>query len=219
MIGGGQRAADLTRQLLAYAGKGRFYLERVDLSDVVIQTSRLFIPPSPITCSSGWISTRTSLCCWPIQGQMQQVVMNLIINAAEAIGKARGAILVRTGRQTVTGEPLPHLYSNEPLALRRVCISGGAGQRHRDGRTDRLQDFRSLLHDKIHGPRARVWQPLWESSGSTRGHQVHSVPRPWKLLPGAVPGHRESAAAERSRSGSAKTCAAPGPFWLWTMRR
>lgn len=47
IISGGERAAELTRQLLAYAGKGRFYLERVDLSKVVIQTGRLIQPSIP----------------------------------------------------------------------------------------------------------------------------------------------------------------------------
>ena len=37
----------MTRQLLAYAGKGRFYLERVNLSQVVIQTGRLVHPSVP----------------------------------------------------------------------------------------------------------------------------------------------------------------------------
>jgi signal transduction histidine kinase len=36
-----QRAADLTRQLLAYSGKGRFVIEPIDLSDLVRQISML----------------------------------------------------------------------------------------------------------------------------------------------------------------------------------
>jgi CheY-like chemotaxis protein len=35
--------------------------------------------------------------------QMQQIVMNLVINAAEAIGEESGAVTVRTGRESVTG--------------------------------------------------------------------------------------------------------------------
>src|SRR5262249_23618916 len=41
VVAAGQRAAELTQQLLAYAGKGRFYLERVNLSELVAQTGKL----------------------------------------------------------------------------------------------------------------------------------------------------------------------------------
>ncbi|MBI3472741.1 MAG: response regulator, partial [Candidatus Solibacter usitatus] len=110
-----ERAADLTRQLLAYAGKARFYLERVDLSEVVIQTARLLhasIPPG-VQLRLDLDKHLTVFLADP--GQMQQVVTNLVINAVEAIGNAGGAVLVRTGPQTITGEPLPDLYSSGPL--------------------------------------------------------------------------------------------------------
>jgi CheY-like chemotaxis protein len=42
--------------------------------------------------------------------------MNLMINAAEAIGAEGGVVLVRTGRETVTHEPLPDLYQGEKVA-------------------------------------------------------------------------------------------------------
>jgi len=48
--------------------------------------------------------------------QVQQVAMNLIINAAEAIGGSGGVVMVKTGRQTVTHEPLPGLCSGEKVA-------------------------------------------------------------------------------------------------------
>ena len=115
VISGGERAADLTRQLLAYAGKGRFYLERVDLSDAVMQVSGLSHSSIPHNVQLRLDLDKDLPLLLVDKGQMQQVAMNLIINAAEAIGKAAGTILVRTGRQTVTG-PLPDLHPNQPLA-------------------------------------------------------------------------------------------------------
>jgi signal transduction histidine kinase/CheY-like chemotaxis protein len=116
IVSGGQRAADLTRQLLAYAGKGRFYVERVDLSEVVMRTGKLIhqsIPPAVQIR----MDLDTSLPLFLADpSQVQQVAMNLMINAAEAIGAAGGVVLVRTGRQTVTHEPLPDLYSGEKVA-------------------------------------------------------------------------------------------------------
>jgi two-component system CheB/CheR fusion protein len=116
IIGGAQSAANLTRQLLAYAGKGRAYLERVDLSELVIQTGRLIHAsiPSRVQLRLDLDKDLPLLLADP--SQMQQVAMNLVINGAEAIGPAGGAVLVRTGRQTITNELLPDLYPNEQLA-------------------------------------------------------------------------------------------------------
>jgi two-component system, chemotaxis family, CheB/CheR fusion protein len=115
VISGGERAADLTRQLLAYAGKGRFYLERVDLSEVVIQTGRLIqlSIPSNVQVRLDLDKHLPLLLADP--GQMQQVVMNLMINAAEAIGDGGGIVQVRTGLQAVTDESLPDLFLNQSV--------------------------------------------------------------------------------------------------------
>jgi len=115
VIVSGQRAADLTRQLLAYAGKGRAYLERVDLSEVVIQTGRLIHASIPANVQLRLDLDKHLPLLLADPSQMQQVVMNLVINGAEAIGPSGGTVLVRTGRQTITDEPLPDLYPNEQL--------------------------------------------------------------------------------------------------------
>jgi two-component system CheB/CheR fusion protein len=116
IISGGERAAELTRQLLAYAGKGRFYLERVDLSQVVIQTGRLIHPSIAPNVQVRLDLDKHLPLLLADPGQMQQVVMNLMINGAEAIGERGGIVQVRTGRQTVTGEPLPDLFLKENVA-------------------------------------------------------------------------------------------------------
>jgi two-component system CheB/CheR fusion protein len=116
IVSSGERAAELTRQLLAYAGKGRFYAERVDLSEVVMRTGRLIhqsIPPQ-VQVRMDLDTHLPLLLADP--SQVQQVAMNLMINAAEAIGSAGGVVLVKTGRQTVTHEPLPDLCSGEKVA-------------------------------------------------------------------------------------------------------
>jgi PAS domain S-box-containing protein len=97
----GEQAAHLTRQMLAYAGKGQFVVEPLNLSDLVPEMTGL-VQPS--------ISKKIALHLGldpdlpPIQadrGQMQQVFMNLALNAAEAIGSDAGMISVRTGVQDV----------------------------------------------------------------------------------------------------------------------
>ena len=96
-----ERAAQLTRQLLAYAGKGRFVTEAINLSALVREISAL------IQASiSRKVQIRLELAgdLPPIEadaGQLQQVVMNLIINGAEAIGENVGLVVCTTAIQTV----------------------------------------------------------------------------------------------------------------------
>jgi CheY-like chemotaxis protein len=93
----GERAAFLTRQMLAYAGKGRFFVESVDLNEMV-RTTTVLIKASIPKYVEVRFQLRQPLA--PVEadsGQMQQIVMNLILNAAEAIqdGK-RGTVTIRT---------------------------------------------------------------------------------------------------------------------------
>lgn len=91
------RAADLTRQLLAYAGKGRFVVETVDVSTLVGELATLLrtavskraefaielVPDLPAVKADAT--------------QLRQVVMNLITNASDALDDRPGRISLRTG--------------------------------------------------------------------------------------------------------------------------
>ncbi len=102
---GTERAADLTRQLLAYAGKGHFEQRVVDFNELLqsnaelLQTTisrrvelQLDLSPAPATVMGD-------------RGQFQQLIMNLVINAAEAIegfdanGDQHGVVVIRTRHQ------------------------------------------------------------------------------------------------------------------------
>ena len=82
----GQRAGELARQMLAYSGRSRLQIEPVELSELVrdlltlLQVSigkgvaiRLDLPDEPVVVDAD-------------AAQIRQVVMNLVINAADAIG-------------------------------------------------------------------------------------------------------------------------------------
>jgi PAS domain S-box-containing protein len=95
------RAADLTQQLLAYSGRGRFVMRKVHLSSLVDNMSELI---------RAAISKKIDLVLDlgsgvpPVEAdprQMRQLVMNLVMNAAEAIGEESGAIRIATGIEHV----------------------------------------------------------------------------------------------------------------------
>jgi two-component system cell cycle sensor histidine kinase/response regulator CckA len=102
VLSASERAADLTRQLLAYAGKGRFVVLPVDLARLVSEVSTL------IRAS---LSKKITLVidvpedCPLVEAdraQLQQLVMNLVINGGEAIGDEPGTLSVRVRTEHFT---------------------------------------------------------------------------------------------------------------------
>jgi PAS domain S-box-containing protein len=92
-----RRATDLCRQLLAYAGKGRFVLQRTNLNQLIDEVTNLL---------SLSISKKAALrfhlepdlpAIVADATQMGQVLMNLVINASDAIGDKNGTISISTG--------------------------------------------------------------------------------------------------------------------------
>ncbi len=87
-----QRAAVLTRQMLAYSGRATFAMESVDLGALVRENSHLFQVSMSrhVECHMHLEPALPTVLASP--GQIQQVVMNLLTNASEAIGDGPGRI-------------------------------------------------------------------------------------------------------------------------------
>jgi two-component system, cell cycle sensor histidine kinase and response regulator CckA len=98
----GEQLANLTRQMLAYAGKGRFYVEHLNLSELVPEMSRFLQPSIPKKINLHFELDGNLPFIEADRGQVQQVFMNLVLNAAEAIGtSSAGTISVKTGSHVV----------------------------------------------------------------------------------------------------------------------
>jgi PAS domain S-box-containing protein len=94
-----RRAADLTRQMLAYSGKGQFFVQDIDLSQLVRENAQMLEAAMPRTVVFTLDLTDNLPPIRADAGQIQQVVMNLITNASEAVGDAPGAVSLTTGLQ------------------------------------------------------------------------------------------------------------------------
>ena len=99
-----ERAADLTRQLLAYAGKGRFVMRTLDLSELVREIAGLVQASVPKQAQVRMQLAQDLPGVDADPSQLQQIVMNLVINGAEAIGPEGGSVLIRTGLQEVDAQ-------------------------------------------------------------------------------------------------------------------
>ena len=91
-----RRAADLARQMLAYSGRGRFDVQAVDVNAVVREVAQLMRSSIPKGATVELDLARGLPAIEADSTQLRQVVMNLVVNAGEAIGEADGRIVIRT---------------------------------------------------------------------------------------------------------------------------
>ena len=109
------RAADLSKQMLAYSGKGRFVVEPVDLNRLVTEMGHM-LEVSISKKATLRYNLRADLPSVEADAaQLSQIVMNLVINASEAIGEASGTIAISTGCLTCSEEYLQDAWLTEPI--------------------------------------------------------------------------------------------------------
>jgi len=150
--GAAERAADMTRQLLAYAGKGQFQLSSVALNELIIENIGLLETMLPRRVD---LKLELDPELPPIEadrGQIQQVLMNLVLNAAESIDDESGRVTVSTG--IVDGSDLegPFIGGSAPrpgLYVRLSVSDTGTGMSEQ-----------TLSH---------IFDPFFSTKGSGRG--------------------------------------------------
>ena len=119
-----ERATDLTRQLLAYAGKGRALLGALDLNTLIRDNLGLLETVLPKQARLHLALDSALPLTVVDRAQLQQVLMNLAINAAEALPGGVGDVTVRTYPCTVTaGDDLSQFVNTaRPEPGDYVCL-------------------------------------------------------------------------------------------------
>ncbi len=110
-----RRSAELSRQMLAYSGRGRFMIEAADLNGIISEMAKLIDSSVPKK-----VRIEKNLSDKPCSieadvTQVRQVVMNLIINGAEAIGEEGGMVEIVTGHVKATREFFATSYIDDNL--------------------------------------------------------------------------------------------------------
>jgi PAS domain S-box-containing protein len=178
VVKSGQQAAHLTRQMLAYSGKGKFMVEPLDLSALIPEMSGLVQPSLPKKVALRFDLDPDLPAIEADRGQVQQVFMNLVLNAGEAVGSHDGLISVRTYVERVD-EPYLRLHP-EAAALRPgkyVCLE--------------VRDTGCGMDDAT---KARIFDPFFTTKFTGRGLGLAAVS-------GIVRGHK-GAITVRSAPGS-----------------
>ena len=110
-----QRAADLCRQMLAYSGRGRFTSESLSLNEIIEDMSHMLeVSVSKkallrFNYASGLSAVEADAT------QVRQIIMNLVINASDAIGEKSGIISISTGMMDCDRSYLSETWLNEKL--------------------------------------------------------------------------------------------------------
>jgi len=110
-----KRAASLCQQLLAYSGKGRFEKKSLDLNAVIMEMEQML---KMSVSKKSTIRFTLAPDLPPLEAdlaQIQQVVMNLVINASEAITTTCGVITLSTGSMCCDRAYLREMWSGEEL--------------------------------------------------------------------------------------------------------
>ena len=112
-----ERAADLTQKMLAYSGKGQFQIHPISLNELIEENIHLFevAIPKQITLHKQLVADLPLI--EADAGQIQQVVMNLIINGVEAMEEQSGELFIRTSVDDVNEDKDYQWYNpTNPLA-------------------------------------------------------------------------------------------------------
>lgn len=164
---GAHHAAELTGQLLAYAGKGRLLLKPVALNDLIrelVQLARTTLnrqaqvhhrldPTLPLVEADA--------------SQLRQVILNLLLNASEALGDDGGTIVIETRVDVLAEATVRGLLLGEELpAGRYVSLS-----------------VRDSGHGMDEAVQARIFEPFFSTRFTGRGLGLAAVH-------GIVRGHR-----------------------------
>lgn len=153
------RAAELCRGLLAYAGRGRTRTEVIPLNTLVREMERLIDAGRR---KEAEIVFELDPGLPAVEGdaaQLRQVVLNLITNASDALGPGGGRILVRTEARRLRAEDLAHTWVDDDLpGGTYVCL--------------RVQDDGTGMAPDV---LARIFDPFFTTKFTGRGLGLAAV--------------------------------------------
>ncbi len=109
-------ASDLCRQMLAYSGKGRFVVAPLDLSEVVLEMRDILdaVVSKKVTLRFDLATDLPAVNA--DASQLQQIILNLVLNASEAIDKGIGVVGVHTGVIECDSEYIETTFSDHDLS-------------------------------------------------------------------------------------------------------
>lgn len=212
------RASDLTQEMLAYSGKGKFLTENIDLSNLVVEMAHLL---QASISKKARVELDFADQLPAIEGdptQVRQLVMNLITNASEALGEDSGVINIGTGELFADREYLESTYMDDELEPQRYVFlevsDTGAGM---DGET-RAKIFDPFFTTKFTGRGLGLAAVLGIVRGDRGAIKVSSEPGHGTSFQVLFPSCRARREPRRWWSPRKPPLPVPGRCWWRTMK-
>lgn len=162
-------AAELTRQMLDYSGKGRFQVQPIDLAALVREMSQLLDVTITKKCCLRHDLAEDLPAIEADPTQIRQVIMNLILNAAEAIGDTGGLITLSARPVELDRAQLDECFLDDGLGPGKYVLL-------------EVADTGCGMTDEV---RRRIFDPFFTTKFTGRGLGLAAVL-------GIVRGHRGS---------------------------
>ena len=148
-----ERASDLTRQLLTYAGRGRLEVAPVDVSRVAQEVAELTAVSIPARVQVEAALADSPPAVTGDASQLRQLVMNLLLNASDAIGDDAGRIELSVGLAELSSEELEEFSGDgKPEAGRWLAL--------------RVSDTGCGMAEDV---RSRIFDPFFSTKFAGRG--------------------------------------------------
>lgn len=122
VVNAGRRATDLTQRMLAYAGRATCEVTVLDVNSLV---EELVDIAGAAIAKNVALVIQTDPAVPHIEadsGQIQQVIMNLLINAAEAIGDRPGSVTVATRLEEIDAERAATEFADQRIRAGRFAV-------------------------------------------------------------------------------------------------
>jgi signal transduction histidine kinase len=181
LIQAGQAMAKLTSQMLAYAGRSSFRIEPLDLSAEVRRITDLVHAAIPKNARLYLSLAGEALPIEADSSQIQQIVMNLVVNGAEALGAEQGVVEVSTTLRRAEQDELAASVTRPPIPAGEYVVL-------------EVRDTGAGMDEEIV---ARIFDPFFSTKFTGRGLGLSAVL-------GIVRSHHAALTVE-SRRGSGTT--------------
>lgn len=154
-----ERAAELCRQMLAYAGKAQFVQTQVHMGALVDEMVKMLRATISKNVSINLDLEPDLPCISGDASQLRQIVMNLIINASEAIGEAHGEIGVKLAKTVISpGQTVQNHQGKLIPAGYYVCLE--------------VSDSGCGMNDET---KSRIFEPFYSTKFTGRGLGMSAV--------------------------------------------
>jgi two-component system, cell cycle sensor histidine kinase and response regulator CckA len=204
-----EQAADLTKQMLAYSGRGHFLIRPLDLNTIIAESRSLIDTSIGLGVELRYDLAHTLPAVEADAAEIRQVLLNLVLNAAEAIDNHAGVIELHTTALSAAQAGLAQLdLAPEQIAEEYVLLRVSDTGSGMDAET-RARMFDPFFSTKFTGRGLGLAAVLGIVRGHHGGLRVQSEPGRGTIVTVLLPSMRQTPRRAEDPPASAQSTRSP----------